>query len=65
VPDRRGETLISALSAQVAEQLHRPTGSRVAVVNLDVGHGDLINDPDAQQTIGAAADRLHSQAHGE
>jgi hypothetical protein len=65
VPDRTDVSLLADLRRQVAQQLAAPIGSRPMVAELDVGHGDLVNDDAAQATIGAAADQLHSQAHGE
>jgi hypothetical protein len=63
VPDRKDTALIAALSRQVVEQLADPVGSRVMVA--EVGVADLIDDAAARAQVGAAADGLHAQAHGE
>jgi hypothetical protein len=65
VPDRTDVTLIADLRRQVGQQMADPVGSRPMVAELDTGHGDLVNDAAGQASIGAAADRLHTQAHGE
>lgn len=58
-------SLVAELGRQVEQQLANPTGSRVMVANLEVGHGDLVNDEAAKAQIGQAADQLHTAAHGE
>ena len=65
VPDRTDVTLIADLRRQVGQQMADPVGSRAMVAELDTGHGDLVNDAAGQAAIGAAADALHTQAHGE
>jgi phage baseplate assembly protein W len=65
VPDRTDVTLIADLRRQVQQQLTDPVGARPMVVEVGVNVGNLIDDPAAKASIGAAADRLHSQAHGE
>jgi hypothetical protein len=57
--------LVADLGRQVAAELAEPTGSAVMVANLQVGHGDLVNDAPAKVQIGAAADGMHTAAHGE
>lgn len=65
VPDRTDEPLLAALRRQVAQQLADPDGSRVAVAEVGVDVGNLIDDEAAKAAVGAAADRLHTAAHGE
>lgn len=64
VPDS-SSTWVEDVRRQVAAQLADPVGSRPMVVEVGVNVGNLIDDPAAKASIGAAADRLHSQAHGE
>jgi hypothetical protein len=58
-------SVAAALRRQVAAELADPTGSRRMVAEVGVDVGNLIDDQAAKAAIGAAADRLHSQAHGE
>jgi hypothetical protein len=67
VPDSSStdETWVADVRRQVAAQMADPAGSRAMVAELDTGHGDLVNDAAGQAAIGAAADALHTQAHGD
>ena len=67
VPDSSStdERWVADVRRQVAAQLADPVGSRPMVAEVGVNVGNLIDDPAAKASIGAAADRLHSQAHGE
>ena len=67
VPDSSStdELWLEGVRRQVAAQLADPVGSRPMVAEVGVNVGNLIDDEAAKAAIGAAADRLHSQAHGE
>jgi hypothetical protein len=67
VPDSSStdERWVEDVRRQVAAQLADPVGGRAMVAELDVGHGDLVNDEAAKTAIGNTADRLHSSVWGE
>lgn len=67
VPDRSStdERWLEDVRRQVAAQLADPTGSQPMVVEVGVNVGNLIDDAAAKASIGAAADQLHSAAHGD
>jgi phage baseplate assembly protein W len=64
VPDS-SSAWVEDVRQQVAAQLANPVGSRPMAVEVGVNVGNLIDDPEARASIGAAADQLHTQAHGE
>jgi phage baseplate assembly protein W len=67
VPDSSStdERWLEDARRQVAAQLANPVGSRPMAVEVGVNVGNLIDDPEARASIGAAADQLHTAAHGE
>ena len=65
VPDHIDAGLVADLRRQVRQQMTDPVGSRAMVAEVGADVGDLIDDAAAKAAIGAAADALHTQAHGE
>jgi 2',3'-cyclic-nucleotide 2'-phosphodiesterase (5'-nucleotidase family) len=65
VPDHTDQALLADLRRQVGQQMADPVGSRAMVAEVGVDVGNLVDDAAAQAAIGAAADALHRQAHGE
>ena len=67
VPDSSStdERWLADVRRQIAAEMADPVGSRAMVAEVGVNVGNLIDDEAAKAAIGAAADRLHTQAHGE
>jgi phage baseplate assembly protein W len=67
VPDSSNtdERWVEDVRRQVQQQMSNPVGSRPMVAEVGANVGNLIDDPGARASIGAAAAQLHTAAHGE